>query len=357
MNVLLSFFFARSRAGLSASLALLATTAGGCSRARSTVAPATPPVVVELAPVVYSDAAVPIRAPGILSRKTEADLSFKVGGLVESVLVRTGDRVVKDQVLALLRLDEFDAQLALARSALEKTERDLGRVTKLQAGAVATLENLQDARTAVEMAAAQVRIAEFTRRHAVIVAPAAGHILRRAVEPNELVAGGRVVLTFAADGEGWLVRAGLADADVSKLSVGDRAEITIEGGSGSALPGRITQIAEAADAGTRTTPVEIALETAPTAARSGFVVSVTLYPRAVVPRVVVPAAVLIEGAGDAANVFVVEAGATVARRRAVEVEAIDGAHAYLRTALPITARLVVHGGEYLQDGAQVQVAK
>src|SRR5262249_22124417 len=135
-------------------------------------------VLVELAPVTYSTAAMPVAATGVLGRRTESDLSFKIGGVVESVNVRVGEVVARDQVLASLRLDEIEAQLTQARSAWEKARRDLARVEKLRGGAVATLENLQDAQTAVDVAAAQVRIAEFNRRYAVITAPAAGRILR-----------------------------------------------------------------------------------------------------------------------------------------------------------------------------------
>ncbi len=329
---------------------------GGCARSSSAPAPVAPPTLVELAPVVYTDAAVPVRATGVLSRKTEADLSFKIGGMIEAVYVRVGDTVAKDQVLAQLRLDEIDAQLAQAHSALDKAQRDLARVEKLQANAVATLENLQDARTAVEVANAQVRIAEFNRRFAVITAPAAGRVLRRSAEPNELVTSGKAILGFAADDDGWLVRAGLADADLVRVRVGDRAEIAL-GADAERISGTITQIAEAADPVTRTTQIEIVLEHAPAEARSGFVVAATLFPQPVKARPRVPATVLIEGAHQLANLYVVDPGATVARRVAVDVEALDGENAYLRTLLPATTRVVVRGGEYLHDGASVEVAR
>ena len=329
---------------------------GGCAKSASAPVAATPPTLVELAPVVYADNAVPIRATGVLSRKTEADLSFKIGGVLEAVAVRVGDAVEKGQVLAQLRLDEIDAQLAQARSALEKAQRDLARVEKLQANAVATLENLQDARTAVEVASAQVRIAEFNRRYAAIAAPAAGRILRRTAEPNELVSAGKAILGFAADGDGWLVRVGLADADLVRVRVGDRAEIAL-GSEAAKIAGTITQIAEGADAVTRTTQIEVTLERAPAEARSGFVGAAMLFPQPVKARPRVPASVLVEGTHRSASLYLVEPGATVAHRVIVEVEALDGTDAYLRTALPTTAQLVVRGAEYLHDGASIAVAK
>lgn len=332
-------------------LTVLAALAG-CSKAPTAAVTAPKPAVVRTVPVEFSTEASPINLSGVLTRRTEADLAFKIGGVVEEVVVRAGDRVAKDQVLARLRSDEIDAQVAAARSGVEKARRDLARTEKLQSGAVATLENLQDARTALEQAEAQLRIAEFNRRYAVIVAPEAGRILRRMGEPNEIVTPGKGMLGFAADAGGWIVRAGLAERDVARVRLNDTAALVI-GGSATAMAGRLIHISESAEAGTRTTPVEIGLEAAPPGARSGFVVGVTLTPPEVAARPVVPAAALIEGAGGTASIFVIEEGSTTVKRLTVQIEELRGERAFLRSPLPRTARLVSSGGEYLRDGQAV----
>lgn len=330
--------------------------AAGCSKPPPADRPTELPVPVELAPIVMTDATVPVRVPAVLARKAEADLSFKVRGIVGAVNVRAGDTVAAGQVLACLQPDEIDAQVAQARSALEKAERDLARVEKLAAGRVATFENLQDARTAVELAGAQLRIAEFNRRFAVITAPSAGRVLLRRAEPGELVDSGRAVLTFAADAEGWLVRAGLSDHDLRRVHRGDRAEVRGTENGPLLAAGAVTAISAAADPVTRTTPVEVQLEAEALEARSGEVVVLTIQPRPGTTRAVVPVSALIEGADDAASVFVVAPGAREAHRVRVEIEAIDGTSAYLRGALPDAAQLVVRGAEFLREGAAVTAA-
>jgi RND family efflux transporter MFP subunit len=308
-----------------------------------------------VAAIAYSDAAVPVRVTGLLSRRSEADLSFKIGGVIETVFVRAGDSVAAGQVLAQLRLDEIEAQVVQARSAAEKTQRDLKRIENLHTNRVATLENLQDAQTAVEVAAAQLRIAEFNHRYATITAPAPGKILRRQAEPGELVGSGKPILGFASDNDGWLVRAGLAERDVARLRVGDRTEVVIGGGDEKPVLGRISNISEAADPATRTTPIEILLDAAPAAARSGMVVVVAMHPANVDSRPIVPASALIEGADRQATLFVVTDGTRTVRRVKVDVEALTEGEAYLRTRLPAQAKLVVQGGEYLRDGATVEI--
>ena len=326
----------------------------GCGTREEEKATDVPPVVVELSGIEQSDEAVPVHVTGIVSRKDEAELSFKIPGIVETVAVRAGDEVEVGQELARLRLDEIDAQVTQARNAVEKAERDLVRVERLQAGAVATLENLQDARTGVEQARAQLRIAEFNRRFAVIVAPAKGRILRRSVEPNEIVSAGKAAVVFAPENTAWLLRAGVADTELQRVRIGDGARVRL--GDGNVAEGRVAQIAGAAEAQTRTTTVEIEFE-ADAPMRSGLVVSGTVQPQTVAKRAVVPATALIEGDASRASLFLVEDGSDVARRVEVEVETIDGGRVYLRTALADGASVVVRGGEFLRDGDRVVAAK
>ena len=338
--------------GLAASATVLLC---ACSKQAETTAPPKP-VVVAVAPVAYSDEAVPVRVAGIVGRVSEAELSFKVGGIVEEVRVRAGDKVRKGEVLARLRQDEIEAQVVQARSALEKATRDLERIQRLREGNVATVENAQDAATAVAVAAAALRVAEFNRDHAQIVAPTDGRILRRTAEPNELAAPGKTILAFGSDTEGWLVRAGLSERDLGRVRLGDRAIVLDEELGSPEVTGTVRHIAEATDPATRTTEVEIALDKAIPGARSGYVVAVKLQPRAEAARPVVNPAALIEGSDRRAFLFLLEKGSSTVRRAAVEIASFEGDRVYLRTDLPRDAEIVTAGAEYLRDGMAVERA-
>lgn len=339
-----------------AALAAIAL-AAGCGRSPAPAATAAlPPLAVEAVPVQFSTESVPVEVTGLLSRRAEALLSFKTGGIIASVAVRSGDTVKAGQVLAALRLDEIDARVAQATTAVEKARRDLARVQALHADRVATLENLQDARSGLELAEAGLRAAQFNREHSVITAPADGRILRRMAEPNELVESGRPVLDFAADGEGWIVRAGVPERAILLLHPGDRAAVAIDGDP--EVPATITHIAETTDPATRTVEVELQ-PVAPLAAgqRSGFVVNVRLWSRPVAPRPVVPLAALVEGKERRGHVFIVSADGARARRVPVEIEAIAGGLVYLRTELAAGSRVVTTGAEFLTDSRAITAAQ
>jgi RND family efflux transporter MFP subunit len=225
----------------------------------------------------------------------------------------------------------------------------------LQADRVATLEQLQDARSAVELAEAGLRAATFNREHSVITAPVDGRILRRLAEPDELAAPGRPILAFAGDAEGWIVRVGVPEKEVVRLRTGDRAAVSL--GAAPEIPAAITQIAEAADPATRTVEVELQPDSPLSPGqRSGFLVNTRLWPEPVPARPVVPLAALVEGRDRRGFIFVLTGNGRQVRRESVEIDTISGTRAYLRTPLPAGTRVVTTGAEFLTDGRAVTVA-
>lgn len=314
------------------------------------------PRPVRVAPVRISDQALPVEASGLVVRKAEVDLAFAAAGVVEEVSVRVGDVVTRGQVLARLHLDEVEARLSQARAGLAKAQRDVVRAQDLVDSGTVSTETVQNARTELALAEASVQAAEFLRRHAVLEAPADGRILRRWVEPEQVVAAGTPVLGFADEEAGWLVRLALSAREVSRLAVGDRAQITPAGLPEQSFPAVVTRISAGAETAARTIEVELVPEgEVPVNLRSGFVVHARLQPAPVAPRTVVPAAALVEGQGTRASLFLVLAQATTVTRVEVEVEALDGVSAYLHTDLPPDAQVVITGAELLREGEAVDI--
>ncbi|MEM7657097.1 MAG: biotin/lipoyl-binding protein, partial [Bacteroidota bacterium] len=114
------------------------------------LAPKAIPVVLEKVTTTEEQIAIPMS--GVLAAREEMQLGFKVGGLIQTVLVREGQTVRKGQALAKIDPLEIEAQVSQANSQLEKIKRDLARVENLYADSVATLEQVQDLRTALEVA-------------------------------------------------------------------------------------------------------------------------------------------------------------------------------------------------------------
>ena len=316
---------------------------------------ARPAMLVKVEPVRWSGDPIPVEASGTIRRKVEADLSFKVGGLVAEVGVRAGDVVRKGQRLAVLKTDEIDSKVGQAKARHDQAVRDLARMEALAASKAVSVEAKESAATAVEVAAAALKAAGFDQTHAVIEAPEDGRILQRFAEPDEMVSPGQTVLSFASESEGWLVTINLAERDAARVRPGDKAEVRLNALGGDAMQGQVTQIAESTDAATRTVKTEIRVPRMPAGARSGFLASAHIQPAPVSPRPVVPLSALVEGSGTSAHVFLLEKDGQHASRVAVEIAEIAPEVAYLRGDLEKGRLLVVSGAEFLRDGAPVRV--
>ena len=127
-------------------------------------------VVIKTVTAEFEEISVPVRFSGMLQSEAEMKLSFKIGGIIQSLNVEEGMQVRKNQVLASLNLTEINASLAQAKAGYQKAQRDLQRVENLYADTVATLEQLQNSKTALEVATANLQKAEFNQKHAKILA-------------------------------------------------------------------------------------------------------------------------------------------------------------------------------------------
>ena len=333
---------------------LLSLGLAGCGRARSEALPSNDAVPVKIAAVSVEAVARPVTATGTLGPKEEVPLSFKIGGVVGRVLVDEGQTVRAGDTLAALDLSEIDAAVARARSAAEKAGRDLARAQRLYADTVATLEQVQDAQTGRDVATAELETALFNRRYAVIVAPAAGVILRRAAEPGQLAQAGTAVLTLGSRARGAVFRAALADRDAVQVALGDRATVRFDALPGRDFSGTVTEIAAAADPQTGTFRVEVAMPAAAGLA-SGLVGRVDVTPRAARRATMVPVEAVLEADGSRASVFALAPDGRHALRRTVTIGFLAGDRVAVLAGLEGVTQVVTDGAAYLDSGSVVRV--
>jgi multidrug efflux system membrane fusion protein len=330
--------------------------AGACSGHPAGPGASAPPRAVHVAPVGSRSLSDTVRAQGLLTPKDEARLSFKVGGIVESIRVEEGARVVAGQLLAVLKQAEIGAALEQARQSAAKADRDLARGKALYADGVATEERLQDLTTASRVASAALASVEFNASHARIVAPANGVVLRKLAEANELVQGGQPVLAVGGDGRGWIVRVGLADRDAVRVRVGNHAELKFDAWPARAFQGRVSNVASAADPATGTFTVEVQVEPAGAPFVQGLVAKVSLSPPDAAQTPVVPVQALVEANGSEASVFVLDAGRTAVRRTTIRIGRMASGEVEVQGGLAPGTLVVIDGAAFLENGDSVRIA-
>jgi RND family efflux transporter MFP subunit len=335
---------------LISAIAIASAACAGASGKENAIAETEVPV--RLAEVEETDYAEPVEATGTLTTRDELQLSFKVGGVVAHVTAQEGAAVSKGTTLATLDLREINAQLAKARTALTKAERDLARVKNLHRDSVATLEQLQDATSALDIARSDYNGVAFNQSYATIVAPSDGVVLKKLAEPGELVSVGEAVVVFGSVASGSVVRAGVADRDVVRLRIGDRATVGFSAYPGRVFTGAVSEIPAAANPMTGTYAVEVKVNEPPSMA-SGLVGKVTIHPSLRGRVRLIPMEAITEADGDRAYVYVLDG--TTARRVEVAVSSIDGGRVAIRAGLDGATQVVAEGAAYLSDGGKVKV--
>lgn len=326
----------------------------GCreSSAKSNMVEAT---AVRTAKVQSATIAPPIRAAGILSGKAESKLSFKIGGIIDRIVVSEGQSVQRGQLLARLKLSEINAQVHQAQNAFDKAARDLQRAKNLYRDSVATLEQLQDATTGYEVAKSALEIAKFNRQYASIYAPAAGKILKRFAEANELASPGTPVLMMRNAQEGWVVKAGLADRDVVRVAIGDTAQLAFDAYPDQSFAATVSEISGTASPMTGTYEVELKVDAVEGATfLSGMIAKVEVLPSKKSLVSLVPIESLIEADGSRGNVYTI-APPNVAKKIGVLVAFIHDRHAAITDGLDGIDEVITDGAAYLSDGAAIKI--
>lgn len=310
-------------------------------------------IPVKTAKVVQKEISIPIHSSGMLSTAQEIKLSFKIGGIVERILVDEGQSVKKNQLLAELNQREIQAQVNQAQSAFEKAERDYQRVKNLFADSVVTLEQLQNTETGLEVAKSNLEIAQFNLKHSKIVAPSNGKILRQFVEINELIGPGVPIFYFGVTDDAWRVKTGITDQDIVHLQLGDSASVSFDAYPGKNFPARVTEIAESADPMSGTFEVEAQLGFQNIKLVSGFVAKVDLFPSKGQKYYWIPVEAMVEA--DEGTAYVFFPIGEKAERIQINVISIFDQYVAVKAGLEGVTEVITDGAPYLIDGSEIEI--
>lgn len=328
------------------------------------------PVAVDTIPVERRELIQSVVATGRVRSLSTARLGTAVSGTVRTVLVREGDRVRPGQVL--LQLDEAEARaqvqqaeatlrqaaaglagvgevratvaaanLRSAEVAYRKAELDFQRAERLAAAGATSAEQVELANQTLAAARAQREIALAQRnatagsgsellgseanqgqaRAAValararlantrIVAPGAGRLLTRDVEPGDAVQSGRIVLTLALDGTTQLV-AVPDEKDVARLTEGQPATASAEAFPEQRFAARVVYVAPAIDPDQGTVEIRLDVDSAPSYLRPDMTVSVQVETARRPNALVVPVGVVRDLTTSAPWVMAIREGRVV----------------------------------------------
>jgi RND family efflux transporter MFP subunit len=263
---------------------------------------------------------------GPLVAPQTAIVRAKAAGTLLSLGVAEGSRVRAGQVLGNVdlaelssRLSERNAMLESARAQLAQAERTHASNQRLADQQFISSNALESSRAALETARAQLNAAQaqldtvrVSWRNAALVAPIAGVVAKRHVVPGEKLAVEQQVLTIV-DLAKLELAGSVGTHEVSLLAPGMPVEVKVEG-QARPVAGKVSRIAPAAEAGTRSIGVTIELENEREAFRAGQYAMARVVLADPTSRLTLPASAIGSTAGQD-HVWVIENGALL--RRAV----------------------------------------
>jgi len=315
------------------------------------------PILVKLQPTTKGNYSRSLQYSGLIASNAEARLSFKIGGIVSRIYVKEGDHVSAGQLLATLNLTEIDAQVQQASQNLEKSKRDEARMSNLYRDTVASLEQLQNTRTQLNVATEALRIARFNQQYAQIHAPSGGTILQKLMSEGELATAGNAVFLFnGTDQREWVVRFGVSDRDWVVLKKGDKATVYIEAYPGQTFSGTITKMAEGADPSNGTYPVEVTVSPAGHKLAPGLFCTLQLQPSYQQLLTMIPIEALVEGDGKAGWVYTLNADSHTVKKHPIKIAFLSRDKVAVSEGLDSVDQVITEGVSYLTENSVVKVA-
>lgn len=332
-----------------------ATAAGGA-------AANTPSVTVMIPGRVSVEAA--ISANGTVAARREMPVGVAgEGGQVLRVLVEPGQWVGAGQTLAVIdrsvqsqQAASLAASIRVAQADADLAQAELTRADALVSRGFISKADMDRKRATRDAANARVRVAQAQYAEAQarngrlnIVAPAAGLVLTRQVEPGQVVGAGSGVLFRMAKGGEMEMLAQLAEADLQRIKVGTRATVTPVG-SDLQIAGQVWQVSPIVNMDTRQGTVRIAIPYSAALRPGGFADARLVSGSAEAPLLPESA---VQSGPEGNYVLVVGKGDKI-ERKLVKVGSVTDGGVSIASGLTGNEKVVVLAGAFLNVGDKVK---
>jgi RND family efflux transporter MFP subunit len=336
-----------------------------------------PVAAQDAAPVVLTEARVErvieqLPLTGTVTARQQASLSPRTSGLVATVHVDAGDRVIAgatlvtlDSTLAELAVQRAEAALAEARARLTENERRRDETRKLlaQQSIAETEAQAREAELRIAAAAArqlEVEVRERTEllaRHTV-VAPFAGVVTRKLTDAGEWVNTGTAVVELVAIDRAR-VDVQLPQERFAEITDDTSVEITLDALPGSTIPGRVTARVPVSDPAARTALVRVEPKDAAVRLLPGKSARVVFHLPSAEPVLTVPRDALVRRPDGTRNVWIAErdGDAWKAAPRRVDLGRLFADLVEIRAGLEPGQHVVLQGNETLRDGQPLKIER
>ncbi len=325
-------------------------------------------ITVETASLTRVDLAESIVVTGSVLASKTTNLVPTVGGLIEEIYVKVGDKVEQGDPLLQLRQSDFELNVErlthardLARAELEDAERDLDSAVHLSRKEVFSKEQLEDRQTRVSVSKSKLGIAEADLakmlkelEDSIVRAPYRGVITKRFVDEGAFVPtvmrSERPVLQIQKI-DIVVILLSIPERHLSKIKVGMPGQVHIPSLS-TTYDSEVVLINDRLDLKTRTIDVRLGLRNPDYTIKPGLFAKVELTPQSRAALILPSESVL--GTTEDHFVYVIENGKAI--RKPVQVSELQDGRLELVSGLDRSATIIVGQSRHqLQGDIPVEV--
>lgn len=333
-------------------LALTAVILSACNAENNKGQAADEAVRVEVTQVKAATADRTSRYSGTVEEESGTLLSFAVGGTVSRVLVDEGDRVGKGQLIATLDTEQLTHNHASAQAALAQAEDAYRRMEELHGKGSLPEIKWVEAQTALQRARASEQMARKQLDDCRLYAPFSGVISKKFAEKGQNVGAGTQVVKLVAVGR-MKVKISVPESEMAQISVGQKADVTIEALGGASMQATVTEKGVAADPLSRSYDVKLSLPKADRKMLPGMVADVRLDGGDTQTACILPAHIV--QIDERNNEFVWLAVGGKAVKRIVTVGGFTADGVTVTSGLADGDMVITAGAQKVSEGMRVEI--
>jgi RND family efflux transporter MFP subunit len=320
-----------------------------CSKPE-TVAEILPVLVRPVSGVNRSDLVV---VSGDVEASRSGNIGFQVPGRVVKVWPEEGDFVAAGAPLAQLDTTEYQLQLVMANAATRQAEDQFKRLQQMYDKQGIPPADFVKIETGLAQARAQAALVQHNLGNTRLVAPIGGAVARRGIEVGEMAAPGMPLFTIIAT-DPVQVRAGVPEAEVGRIRVGQKAEIRVPAMPNQKFYGVVKLIGVAADPMSRTYTVKITVPNARRLLRPGMIAEARIQQDSQVNAITIPASAIVRDADGATQVFSYNPTDKRVYARRITVGTVYGKEVEVTSGLTSKEMIVVGGQHRVREGSKVE---
>lgn len=296
----------------------------------------------------------PLEALGTLSADESVTLSASVTDIVSELNFRDGEQVEKGQVLIRLEDAEEQAQLRASQALREERRNASDRSAQLQQRNLAARADVEDSRSRLRQADADIQAIEAELSNYSIKAPFSGRVGFRNISVGTLVTPGMELVTLDKL-DVMQLDFSVPEVFLGRISPGLKLNATTAAFPDDLFSGEVATIGTRVDPITRSVNIRAELENTDGRLRPGMLMEIIVQQR-VRDTIVIPEAA-IEPSGDRHFVMRIEQHNGVVRLARREVSIGERRHGDVEILEGLAADdlIVFHGLQLARDGQEARL--